>query len=259
VVTLAVGQGITVALPAAPVDAVSWRVYVSPPDGEVLYRCAQLPANATSYAIGAHQPGAKLMTDWLSVLPPCTTLRYGHGHIVGANGPVLVWSQSGRLGLMADTNYMQFGQEVTLLEPVGEGDAGAGWWIADHKRTYFMANGSPNLWADAGQIARYPHPAVPGCSVLAPGTIFGLETTANVAFWLARNGVFCLGLPGGNLMPMRDESLALPVDAERGAAAVLLFDGIRQILATTLGGLNNVAATSDTADITVRRNGVIVD
>lgn len=255
VVTLAVGQGITVALPAAPVDAVSRRIYVSPPDGEVLYRCAQLPANATSYAIGAHQPGAALETAWLHVIPPCTTLRYGHGRILGANGPLLMWSEAYRLGLMQDTNYTPFGQEVTLLEPVGEGGDGAGWWVADHKRTYFMAGANPVEWA---QIARYPHAAVPGCSVLAPGTIFGLETTANVAFWLARNGVFCLGLPGGTLMPMRDESLALPVDAERGAAAVLLFDGIRQILATTLGGLPNTAAASDSADVTVRRNGVSI-
>jgi hypothetical protein len=70
--------------------------------------------------------------------------------------------------------------------------------------------------------------------------------------------VFCLGLPGGTLMPMRDESLALPVDAERGAAAVLLFDGIRQILATAMGGLPNTAAASDAADVTVRRNGVSI-
>lgn len=260
VVTLTAGQGINVTLPAAPTGTAAWRVFVSPPNGDVLYRCTQLPANATSYAIGVHVAGDQLQTAWASVMPPCTLLRYGHGRLVGSFNGVVVWSLPYRLGLTQDTNYLPFGTENTLLEPVGEGGegAGAGWWVADHKRTYFMASGDPEQWAAAGQIAKYPHPAVPGCSVLAPGTVFGLETTAPVAFWLARNGVFCLGLPGGQVIPMKEESLALPVDAERGAAAVLLFDGIRQILATTMGGLPNTAAASDSADVTVRRNGVSI-
>lgn len=254
--TLTAGQGITVTFPAKPQGTAAWRVYVTPPDGEVAYRCAQLPQSATGYSIGAHQAGKPLETAWLSVLPPCTTLRYGHGRLLGAVGNLLVWSESFRLGLMQDTNHTVMGQEVTLLEPVGEGGDGAGWWVADHKRTYFMAGANPQEWA---QIARYPHAAVPGCSVLAPGTAFGLDTTAPVAFWLARNGVFCLGLPGGTLIPLKEESLALPVDAERGAMAVMLFDGIRQALAVTMGGLSNQAAATDTADITIRRNGVVVD
>lgn len=256
VVMLTTGQGIAVTFPAGPVGTSAWRVYVSPPDGDVLYRCAQLPANTTSYAISAHPAGAALKTAWQSLLPPCTTLRYGHGRILGANGPLLVWSEPYRLGLMQDTNYLHLGQEVTLLEPVGEGGDGAGWWASDHKRTYFMAGANPAEWTP---VVRYPHPAVPGCSVVASGAIFGLETTAPVAFWLARNGVFCIGLPGGQVMPLQDASLALPVDAERGAAAVLLFDGLRQILATSYGSLPNTAAASDSADITIRRNGVIVD
>lgn len=260
IVTLTAGQGINVTLPAKPAETAAWRIYVSPPNGDVLYRCVQLPANATSYAIGVHVAGEQLQTAWMSVFPPVTLLRYGHGRLVGSINGVLVWSPPYRLGLTQDTNYLPFGTENTLLEPVGEGGegAGAGWWVADHKRTYFMASGDPEQWAAAGQIAKYPHPAVPGCSVLAPGTVFGLETTAPVAFWLARNGVFCLGLPGGQVIPMKEESLALPVDAERGAAAVLLFDGIRQVLASTFGGLPNTAAASDSADVTVRRNGVSI-
>ena len=255
-VTLTAGQGIAVSLPAAPTDAIKWRIYVSAPNGDVLYRCAERPINVSAYAIGAHQPGAQLETAWLSVLPPCTHLRYGHGRMLGVTGALIVWSEPYRLGLMKDTSHAVMGQEITLMEPVGEGGDGAGWWVADHKRVYFMAGANPAEWS---QIARYPHPAVPGCAVVVPGNVFGLETTANVVYFLARNGVFCLGLPGGQLMPLREESLALPVDAERGAAALLLFDGIRQVLATTFGGLPNTAAASDSADITVRRNGVVVD
>lgn len=254
-IALTAGQGITVSLPAAPTDAVKWRIYVSAPNGDVLYRCAERPANISAYAIGAHTPGAQLETAWLTVMPPCQRIRYGHGRIMGTIEGLLLYSEPYRLGLVRDTNHLVVGRECTLMEPVGEGGEGAGWWVADHKRTYFMAGANPRDWS---QIAKKDTAAVPGCAAVVSANHFGQETTAPSVFFQGRNGVFYLGLPGGTLMPLREESLALPVDAERGTAALLMFDGIRQMLAVSLGGLTNKAAASDSADITVRRNGVTV-
>lgn len=254
-IALTAGQGITVSLPAAPTDAVKWRIYVSAPNGDVLYRCAERPSNVSAYAIGAHTPGAQLETAWLTVMPPCQRIRYGHGRIIGVTAGLVMYSEPYRLGLLRDTNHLVLGHECTLMEPVGEGDATAGWWAADHKRTYFMGGANPREWS---QIAKKDTAAVPGCSAVVAANHFGLETTAPSVFFQGRNGVFYLGLPGGTLMPLREESLALPVDAERGTAALLMFDGIRQMLAVTIGGLTNKAAASDSADITVRRNGVTV-
>lgn len=251
-VSLQSGQGIAVALPAPPEAATAWRVYVSTPDGDVLYRCAEIRINYTAYTIGAHTPGAMLETDWLHVLPAVDVLRYGHGRLLGIAGGNLLWSEAYRLGLMQDSNFSGLGQEGTLLEPVGEGGdtAGAGWWVADHKRTYWMAGADPESWS---QVGKYPHAAVPGCSCVVPGSLFGLETTSDVAFWLARNGVFCLGLPGGTLMPLKERSLGLPVDAERGTAALLMFDGIRQILTSVQAGAMNHGVAGDSAEATVTR------
>ncbi len=248
-ITLAAGQGILVTLPAAPDDAVSWCIYVSPPNGDVLYQCATLPADATSYAIGVHRPSRALETAWMHPIPPCDLLRYGHGRLLAASRNVLMWSEPYRLGLMADQNHLLIGQACTLLEPVGDGESG-GWWVADHKRTYWMAGSNPESWT---QIARYPSAAVPGTSLVLPGSIFGLESADPVAFWLAANGVFCLGLPGGVLMPIRESQVAASAEAERGASTVMLFDGLKQVLTTVVGGRPSHGVASDAAEVTVIR------
>ncbi|HEY1034016.1 MAG TPA: hypothetical protein VGE09_03430 [Pseudoxanthomonas sp.] len=244
------GGSLAVTLPAAPLGAVRWRLYVTPPDGEVLYQQAELPAGATSANVGNLTPSAKLETQWLHPLVPVQCLRYGHSRLFGLAGNVLIWSEPYRLGLMAPDNHVVLGSEATLLEPVGDGAEGAGVWVADHKRTYFMAGADPESWQ---QQARYPHAAVPGTSCTVPGSYFGLETTGNVAFWMARNGTPCIGLPGGQLIALREDALALPVDGERGATGLMLFEGIHQLLTTTFGSSANLAAASDSAEATVKR------
>lgn len=246
---LSAGQGLNVTLPSIPEACLRWRVYVTPPDGDVFYQCADLPANAGGYVIGVHTPGAKLETLWLQTLVPCHALRYGHARLFGLAGNVLVWSEAYRVGLMHPDNHIVLGTEATLLEPIGDGTDGAGVWVADHKRTYFMAGADPANWQ---QQARYPHAAVPGTSTTLPGSYFGIEAET-VAYWLAANGTPCIGLPGGQLIPLREDALALPVGAERGATGLMLFDGIRQLLTTTVGASANLAAASDSVDATVTR------
>lgn len=251
--TLADGQGLAVTLPALPAGGALWRVYVTPPDGEVFYQCAELPGNATTCAIGVHTPGAKLDTLWLDVLPPCAQLRAGHNRLYALDKNVLMFSEPYRIGLMHPDNHVVIGTDCTLLEPLGDGET-AGCWVADHKRTYWMGGADPANWS---QIAKYPHAAVPGSSMTLPGTRLGLETTDLVAYWIAANGTPCIGLPGGQLMPLRESSLALPVNGERGASGLMLFDGIAQVLSSVFGASPNLAAdhafARDSAEATVRR------
>lgn len=252
-VQVTAGQGIRVTLPmAVPLGAVRWRLYVTPPDGEVFYQQAELGLLSGSTVVGNLTPSAKLETLWMQPVAHCHRLRYGHSRLFGLANNVLVWSEPYRLGLMSPDNHIVLGAEATLLEPVGDGTDGAGVWVADHKRTYFMAGADPENWQ---QQARYPHAAVPGTSTTVPGSYFGLDTTADVAYWVARNGVPCIGLPGGQLILLREDALALPVDAERGATGLMLFEGIHQLLTTTLAASANLAAASDRADATVTRRG----
>jgi hypothetical protein len=254
VIAVTAGQGITCTLPTAPTDATAWRVYRTTADGDVLYRCADLPITATSTPLAYATLGEPLETAWLFPLLPVHTLRYGHGRLVGLTSGSVVWSEPHRLGLMADANHLGL-LDGRMLEPVGEGSDAPGWFASDFKRTYFFAGADPDKWQ---QRIVYGHPAVPGTSMTLPGSVFGLQDVSQVALWLSGNGVWCLGLPGGIVQPIREGELAMQVDAERGASGYFEFDGIRQLITSMLGGVTsglNVAA-SDSASATVRRNGI---
>lgn len=248
-VTCGNNGGFSVTLRALPVGTAKWRLYVSAPNGEVLYQQGEYPVNVLSASVGNLAPSAALETQWLHPLLPCQVLRYGHSRLYGLAGNVLIWSEEYRLGLMHPDNHIVLGAEATLLEPLGDGES-SGVWVADHKRTYFLSGADPNNWQ---QIARYPHAAVPGTSTTLPGTYFGLETTDLVAYWMAANGTPCIGLSTGQLIPLREDALALPAHAERGATGLMLFDGIRQLLTTTIGAGANLAQASDRIDATVTR------
>lgn len=243
------GQGLTVTLPAAPAGTVRWRLWITTPDGEVFYQAASLPANATSHVIGHLATDAKLETLWLHPLVPTNVLRHGHNRLYGLANATFIWSEPYRVGLMHPDNHMVLGTEATLLEPIGDGTAGAGLWIADHKRTYFLSSPDFDTWQ---QQARYPHAAVPGTSHVLPGSHFGIDAE-RVVYWLARNGIPCLGLPGGQHIPLREDAVALPVDAERGATGLMIFDGIRQLLTTTVSASANIGQAADSIDATVTR------
>lgn len=252
VLTVTAGQGLAVTLPAAPAGAVSWRAYRTGADGEVLHRVAEAPIAVTTLTLGNTRLGDKLETAFLFPMPPCDVIRYGHGRLLGLRQDGLLWSAPYRLGLMQAENAIGM-KGGTLLEPVGEGDAGAGWYVADHKRTYWMAGADPAGW---NQVIKVRCAAVPGTGLTVPGSVFGLESPAPVAFWLGRNGTLYLGLPGGIVRPVRESELALPVDAERGATGYFSHAGMRQILTSILAGGANAAAVGDDASATVRRHGI---
>lgn len=250
------GQGIAVTLPAAPAGAVKWRVYRSGADSEALNLAVEAPIAVQSVNLGSGRLGAKLETAWLFPIPPAEILRHGHGRLLALRSDGLMWSEPYRLGLMRAENAIGM-RGATMLEPVGEGGdaAGAGWYVADYKRTYFMRGADPAQWA---QEVRVSCGAVPGTSITVPGTVFGLDTTAPVAFWLGRNGTFYLGLPGGTVKPLREQELALPTGSEHGASGFFSYEGIRQILTSFIDAAPNVAAVGDDASAVIRRNGIEV-
>lgn len=245
------GEGMRVHdFPAAPEGAVRMRLYVSPCNNlEELYAAADLSLSVTNYAVGANagSDGKALETLWRYPLPPCEILRFWNGILLGAAGNLLVWSDALRFGLTTRDQYLRFGQGISLLEPIGEGSEAAGCWIADHKNTYWMAGTAPKSWR---RVIRYDAPAVPGTSVRVKGTVLGLQTTDYVAFWLAKNGVFCAGMPGGELVPLTEGRLAMP-EGERGASLFRESKGIRQLVTSFISRGGTGLAIGDSVSATV--------
>lgn len=234
-----------------PEGAVRLRLYVTPPDGEVLYAVTDILPIATNATVASlNAQGKVLETLWLYPMPPMDLLRAWNGRLLGAKNNVLRWSAALRHGLTHADSYMQFGLDITLLEPIGDGGDGAGVWVADHKNTYWLSGPAPDQWR---RQIRYDQPAVPGTALRVPGTLLGLQITEPVLYWLAANGVFCAGLPGGQLVQLTEGRLALP-GGERGASLFREHEGLRQIITAWLSSGSNGLAITDRASATVTRH-----
>lgn len=251
-VEIAEGQGIRVFdIPAAPEGAAVARVYASTANGDELYAAIDMYPSVTQtlISVGMVDAGRVLETLWRQPMPPCNILRFWNGRLLGAATNLLVWSDALRFGLTTHDNYIRFGEGITLLEPVGDGGEGSGVWLADHKRTYWMSGANPKDW---NRVIKSDTAAVPGTSLVVDGSDIGLDVKGRVAVWVSSDGVFTAGLPGGQLVDLTRDTLAMP-EGEYGAMMLRSRNGLTQLVASYITTGANPLAVTDTASATVIR------
>lgn len=254
--TVPEGGGLQLTFPTAPSDAVTKRVYLSYANGEDLFLVGQYPAGLSSALVGPTHQTKKLATQFFEPMDAGHIIRTLNARLFVAHVNRIQFSQALRYGQMSrDDNYIVFKGRIRMMEPVSEATAGTGLFVSDDKRTYFLGGAEPEGFS---QVVAYPYPAVEGTSIQVPGSYLGLSVTTLVPYWLATNGVFCIGQPNGQVAPM-SETYALAPRAQSGTSFVRDVAGIHQIL-TNLAGLGGaqVAAASDSAVARVVRNGVVV-
>ena len=259
-VTVDVQQGGGIALSNIPQPSdteTAVNVYVSHANGEELYAATRLGWGVSSLIIGAGYRGRALETHFMQPLPAGKLIAYSHGRVFTVStdplrGDVLWWSEPLRYGLRASANGIGF-KSVSMLLPVGQG-ASAAMFIGSNKRTYFVAGPNPDAWEK--RLARGAG-VVAGTAVTAPGSFFGIETTEPVGYWLADDGVFCLGLPEGAVQPFSERQFVAD-DADVGASLVRQVNGIRQVVTAANAGSANRFRVRDAVSVSVFRNGIEV-
>lgn len=267
--TVPAGGGIRLDDITYPADAVAVRIWVTDPNGgddeaglaTVLRHYRTLPAGLTYLTVGAgNGPRGKVLeTQFLTPLPPGQILRSHNARLWVAAGNTLHFGEASRYGLCHPDNAFRFYAPIDLLEPVGQGQT-SGIFIAcggaggeAGGRTFWLTFADDK---SSSRVVCYPHGAVPGSGGCAPGKLFGLDTTGDVAFWVSWNGVFCVGLPTGQVLPLTEGQLAIPVGT-RGAPLVREAKGLRQILMAMRGQVvGSGLAVGDAVATTIRRNGV---
>lgn len=253
----AASTGITLTKIPQPADSTvsRIRVYVTQANGNILLQARDLPVGQTSVLIGAGNRGRPLSTQFLSPMPAGTLVRCLAGRLYAVNGNVQTWSEALRYGLTNPIkNTRSIGQTITLMEAVGDGGDTPGLYVADHKRTYWLGGADPRQQT---MQPVYPYSAVPGTGIVVPASMFGLETTVPVAYWLASNGVACLGLPGGTVVPLREKQVVAP-SATAGASLFREQNGIRQIITSLQNPTAQGLAMGDRASARVTRNGIVI-
>lgn len=256
-ITVPAGGGIALTFLNAPADIVSTRVYVTKANGDKLYLYTTVPAAMAGLTIQNGHLESQLATQFAEPMPAGHLIRYFNGRLYIADKDRVWFSLPLRYGqFRRDVSYMKFKGHIRMLEPVGEAQNSSGFYVSDDARVYYRSGAAPK---DFQQAIAYPYPAVDGTAVRVPGSYLGLEITTNVVYWLSTNGVFCIGTPGGVVIPF-SEKYVVASQAQSGASIVRdVGGGIRQIVTNLsgIGGPQNAAA-GVTAVGRVERNGVVV-
>jgi len=213
--------------PADPSLVPQIRVYATAPGGEVLERAGTIAAGTTTYVIGARPTGRAMQTQFLQPLPPGQIVRRFNGRQIVARGNLLLWSPALRYGLYDPAkHFTRFPTTVDAVEPVGEGTNEAGLYVAAGDRTYYLDGTDPATWK---QAIKYPYGIIPGSSAQTPAEHWGIESKERIPAWLAKNGLFCVGLSRGQVVSFKAGE-AVASNAEAGASLFREINGIRQFL-----------------------------
>jgi hypothetical protein len=241
-----VGEGQGIELTQIPVpqsaDTVRVNVYLTDANDQELRLHSSLSAGTTTTLIGAQAQGRALMTQFLQPMPSGQFVALHNGRQFVADGKYLRWSPAMRYGLTNPAEQaIRFNATIDLMAAVGRGTEGAGLYVAAGKRTYWHGGKDPANW---NQAIAFGHGAVPGSLLEVTGDVLGFDTAAPVAFWLARNGQFVVGLPGGQVMPLKRGTFVAN-DADRAAVLLREHDGVSQIITALRGPRHNGFAVSD--------------
>lgn len=230
--------------PQDPVETPTTNVYCTAPNGSALFLAFSLPSMMGYAEIDAAPTGRALATQFLEPLPAGQIVRYGHGRQWVARGREILWSEPLRYGLFNPAhNRIRFKDEVTLLEPIGDGTAGAGVFVAAGDRTYWFGGADPNAFTQAFAMSSG---VVPYSSTRAPGVAFGYEGADDVLVWVARNGRFCIGSVGGKVTPLK-EGEAVVDGADAAATMFRQSNGLQQVVSSMRGPRRNGLAVTDRA------------
>lgn len=222
------GGGILLSnIPTAPTDAAYVRVYISPQDGDELLWGYDIPVGIGSYQLGAGERGKPLETQFGSRPDPGRLVRAFNARIFVADGALLWWTIANHPNII-DRRYgwLQFAHPIDVLEPTEDGV-----YVCEGHRTHFLLGADPTTWSR--QLAS-THGGIFGTGTQLPSHIFGgLEIPmARTAAWVDRdlgNSVLCLGRPGGLVMRMGKNHVAIPPHRE-GVIAYRERKGIESII-----------------------------
>ncbi len=250
-ISVDVEAGARIALFAPAPDGLRAAVYMTKPNGTELLHLATFAGGMAN--ISRQKLGRPAPTVGLDPMPPGEFAALWNGRLVTAKDRLVTWSaplQYGFTELMY--NYIELSEPVTMLAAV---ETAGGFFIGQGARTYFHAGADPN----EGSLREvYPAGVVPGTLQMVPGARLPFDPPPSepVPLWLATNGIFCVGLPDGQVAPLTENRYAA-MRAEEGAAMFLSRDGVNRYVATLRDPSPNNFALSDafTAEVRPARRG----
>lgn len=230
-------------------------LYMTKADGTELLLVAYVPADVPGINVMQPQLGRPPVTEDTAAMPACSAALYYRGRLWVATQNWLTTS----LPFQYTVTALEDGT-MALMEPITGlgscGDAGGGFFIGQQSRVYYAQGDSPN---ELTLLERYPAGMVAGTLKMVPGAQLPMQAppSEQVPMWMATDGVFCVGLPDGTVLPLT-ERYFVAANAKRGAAMMQRRKGESRYIATVEEPRDNVFAASDELTIEIVRNGIPV-
>jgi hypothetical protein len=230
------GRLVFSSFPVAPAGAAEILLYLSPTNGDLLYRVAALPTSVINYMISLPALGGpQLRTMFLTPLPPGQILRVFNGRLLVASGGDIHYTDPYDFAHYNPVkNVVPFTERVTLMEPCQNGV------YVSADQTYWF-RGTDFAKADPDPV--HPYRAVEGTAGQIPN--------ANSCYWFSERGVI-IGDQQGQVKNVQEEHVAVD-PATFGAGLFREQDGMKQIVTTLFNPSNSVAAAKSWMDAEVIR------
>jgi len=233
-------------------DAVPYvRIYATGGNDGALRAVATLPAGTPSYQLDQRPTGKPLETLFLRPLPAGQLTCAGNGRQFVARNSTVCYSPALRYGLYNPAHHrVSFNGRITMMAFVGDGSPGAGLYVSDSKRVYFLAGADPAEWK---QVIASPYSVVPGAFTTVAGDLVGLDSPSPVPVWLSANGFLSVGAPGGQIVVLKEHEAVID-QAESGALMFREQAGTRQLVAALKGNQPSPLAVRDQMIVREYRN-----
>ena len=249
--TVAEGGGITVTLPQAA-NADTIRLYVTEQNGDVFFHHSELPMGTAQFLLTQKKPlGKELQTQWAGP-PPVGNLICAHkGRILIAVNNLLYYTMPQLPGLSRPSIDVlpPFAGTIKMVQSVDDGI-----WIDDGRLLFvpFRMAEDPEL----NSMLDFDHSVIPGTVQSCPPYWFDLQgVKENVIFFWTRRGFPMVAGPGGLLVPVGEDKMAIP-DYPGGASLLREQGGMRQLLTSfSSAAPKSKFGASDSLEVTVHMRG----
>lgn len=223
-VALPTGGGIQLTNLQIP-DGYTLRVYVTAPDGEVLYLAGKIPSFYTEYLHTEQPIGSAIDVTYYEPMRPGDFITWHNGRLFTGTGGVVTYSESFRHS-MCDPAHCEIPMSghLSLLERVIDGI-----YIGDSRGVWFLAGGDPSdVRFQLASTCR----AVRGSAVTVPGEHLPQQAIGGsdlpLPVWLSTSG-YTVGLPGGQVKELHADRVRVPAGLV-GKSAFLIRNGRKQVV-----------------------------
>jgi hypothetical protein len=234
------GINITAIPQPADSNVTKINLYISNPNGTVLYLLRQFPVGTTSFVyLTAENLGRNLTTQKMIQMYPFNDATVYNGRLYAVYENLLLWSEPFNFGILNPISNIQMFPTTCLgVEHVSDG------LYVTSDKAYFLAGG------DATEFSR----KIVSTNKPASKPI-NIGKTEDSVVWFDREG-FILGTTSGKIIKPMDGKVAVD-NADLNNLVYREQDGVKQVISSNVGvSTTNTLKVTDRATVQVRRNSI---